>query len=63
MKRYQVIPLVIGVYALVMAYIGREAFYNPATRPTYLLTIAGEALVLVGLYFFLRKRDRMRRRK
>ena len=28
MKRYQIIPLVIGIYALVMAYIGRETFYN-----------------------------------
>ncbi len=63
MKRYQIIPLVIGIYALVMAYIGREMFYNSATRLTYLLTIGGEALVLVALYFFLKRRDRLRKRK
>lgn len=62
MKRYQVIPLVIGIYALVMAFIGREAVFNPATRPTYLLTIAGELLVLIALYYFLRRRDRNRRK-
>lgn len=63
MKRYQIIPLVIGIYALVMAYIGRETFYDPATRLTYLLKIGGEALVLVALYFFLKRRDGLRKRK
>lgn len=53
----------IGIYALVMAYIGRETFYNPATRLTYLLKIGGEALVLVALYFFLKRRDGLRKRK
>ena len=63
MKRYQIIPLVIGISALVMASLGRDTFSNPATRLTYLLKIGGEALVLVALYFFLKRRDGMRKRK
>ena len=37
MKRYQVIPLVLAIYAIIMAVLGRENFINPATRLTSIL--------------------------
>ncbi len=45
-----------------MAYMGRERFFNPGTRTIYILTVAGEAIVLIALYFFLRRRDRFRKK-
>lgn len=62
LPRYRMVTTLLTVYALVMAYMGRERFLNPSTRLTYILTIAGEAAVLVALYFFLRRRDRQRNR-
>ena len=58
MKRYQVIPLVLAIYAIIMAVLGRENFINPATRLTSILILVGEALN--GLYYFMHKRDRLR---
>lgn len=46
-----------------MAFMGRDRFFNPDTRLTYVLSVAGEVLVLTALYFFLRRRDRLRRKK
>lgn len=63
MKRHAILPIVIGIYAAVMAYMGRAQFFNPSTRNTYLLTVIIEALVIIGLYFFLRRRDRLRRER
>lgn len=60
MKRYQVIPLVLAIYAIIMAVLGRENFINPATRLTSILILVGEALILIGLYYFMHKRDRQR---
>lgn len=60
MKRYQVIPLVLAIYAIIMAVLGRENFINPATRLTSILILVGEALILIGLYYFMRKRDILR---
>ena len=37
MKRYQVIPLVLAIYAIIMAVLSRENFINPATRLTSIL--------------------------
>lgn len=60
MKRYQIIPSVLALYAMVMAYMGRERFFNPSTRTIYLITILAEILVLIALFFFLRRKARLR---
>ena len=62
MQRYHIITALLTVYAIVMAYMGRERLFSQSTRLTYILTVAGEAAVLVALYFSLRRRDRQRDR-
>ncbi len=62
-KSYIVLPVVLLIYAVIMAYIGRANYYDPEYRTTYLLSIGIEVLILTGLFFFLRKRYKLRQRR
>lgn len=58
-----VIPIVLFIYACIMAWIGRANLYNPSTRTTYLISIAIEIIVLIGIYFFLKRRNELRNKR
>lgn len=62
-KPYIVLPVVLLIYAVIMAYMGRENYFDPEQRTTYLASIGAEVVILVGLFFFLRKRYRLRQRR
>lgn len=62
-KPYIVLPVVLLIYAVVMAYIGRENYFDPQQRTTYLVSIGVEVVILVGLFFFLRRRYELRQRR
>lgn len=62
-KPYIVLPAVLAVYAVVMAYMGRANYFDPEQRASYLISLAVEAVILVGLFFFLRKRHALRQRR
>ena len=62
-KLYIILPSVLAIYAIVMAWIGRSQLFDPSTRITYRVSVAVEVLVLVLLYFFLKKRGRLRRER
>lgn len=59
-KSHIVITSVLFAYACIMAWIGRANLYNPAQRTTYLISIGVEIVVLVGVFFFLKKRNELR---
>ncbi len=61
--RHIIIPAVLFIYACVMAYIGRDAFFDPARKLTYLLTLGAELAILIALFFFLKHRDKLRRER
>jgi hypothetical protein len=63
LHRYQVLPIAIAIYATAMAWIGRGALFNPNARLTYILSVLAEIIIIILLYFFLRKRDKIRRKK
>lgn len=62
-KPYTILIIVLSVYAVVMAYIGRDNYYDSAQRTTYLMSVGAEVVILIGLFFFLRKRYRLRQRR
>lgn len=62
-KPYIVLPIVLLIYAVIMAYIGRENYFDPEQRTSYLASIGVEVVILVGLFFFLRKRYQLRQRR
>ena len=63
LKKYLILPFLLLCYALIMAWIGRANLFNPDTRLTYILSLVFEAIVLVGLTIFLKKRSELRRRR
>lgn len=58
-----VITMALAIYAIVMAIWNRDTLtvYHDYWR--YFGTLAGETVVLVALYFFLRNRERLRRER
>lgn len=62
-KNHILIPALLLVYFGIMAYVGYDNYRNPATRATYLVSLAFELGIIVILFFVLRKRDSMRRRR
>jgi hypothetical protein len=59
-KSHYVLPPVLLIYAGIMAYIGRDNFFHPETRTTYLVSIAAEIIVIIALFFFLKRRNKLR---
>lgn len=62
-KSHIVIPIGLFIYACIMAWMGRANLNNPTQRTTYLISIGVELIILVGLYFFLKKRNELRARR
>jgi hypothetical protein len=57
-KRSTIIPLLLAIYLIVMAYIGWPAFASGQTSALqYFGTIGATSLILVLLHFTLKKRE------
>lgn len=64
LPRHITVPLLLLIYLSIMAWLGLDGLRSGATSPMqYFGTIALTLLVLVLLYFFLKKRDRLRRKR
>lgn len=61
--RHVILPVVILIYAVVMAWTNREGFISPASRPTYIMISVIEILAIIALFFFLRKKAELKRRR
>lgn len=60
-KRHILVPVLLLVYLAVMACLGIGGLRSGQTSPAqYAATIVITLAVIVALYFFLRKRDRLR---
>lgn len=63
-SRATLVPVVLLVYLAVMAYLGLPGLRSGQTTPAaYTATIIVSLGVIVLLYFFLKKRERMRRER
>lgn len=61
LKRHVLVPLVLLVYLAVMAYMGLEGLHSGATPPAqYFGTLVITLGIIILLYFFMKKRDRLR---
>ena len=58
-----VIPVCLFIYMCIMAYVGKDRFYNPDTRLTYILSLVFELLIVIVLFFVMRRRDRLRKER
>lgn len=59
--RHILIPAILLVYLAIMAILGLDGLRTGATTLTqYILTIAVTLGIIVLLYFFIKKRDRLR---
>ena len=63
LPRHIILPMIILIYATVMAWTNREGFISPASRPTYILISVIELLAIIALFFFLRKKEELKRRR
>jgi len=63
LPRHIVVPVCIFVYFCIMAYIGRDIITVHHNYLLYFGTVAIELVVLVALFFFLKKRDKLRRER
>lgn len=64
LQRHVIIPLLLAIYLLVMAILGIDGLRSGATSPMqYAATIVITVGILILLYFFLKKRDRLRRER
>lgn len=61
MKRSTLIPTLLAVYLIIMAYIGRSRFLGP-DRLIYIGLFAFTVVCIVALYFNLRRREHRNRR-
>lgn len=60
-KRSTVIPLCMLLYLGVMAWVGRQNMHDD---PTYYWVVMGVSLlIIVGLYFALRRKEQLRERR
>jgi phosphotransferase system glucose/maltose/N-acetylglucosamine-specific IIC component len=59
-RSHLVLPPALLVYAGIMAYVGRSNLQNPSTRLTYIISILVEIGVIIALYFFLKRRNKLR---
>lgn len=62
-KKYVWLPLVLAIYAAFMAWFNRETVTVHHEYTQYFSTLAVEAVVLVLLAIFLKKRDTLRRQR
>lgn len=63
-KRSTVLPLVLGVYLAVMAWIGYPEYAaGRSSALAYFGTIAVTVVILILLHFNLKKRERLRRER
>ena len=63
-KRHVLVPLVLLLYLAVMAYMGLEGLRSGATPPAqYFGTLVITLGIIILLYFFMKKRDRLRRER
>lgn len=61
-KKYVWLPLVLAIYAACMAWFNRETVTVHHEYTQYFVTLALEAVVLVLLAVFLKKRDTLRQK-
>lgn len=63
LPRYIILPVLIFIYATVMAWTNREGFLSPASRPTYIIISVVELMAIIALFFFLRKKEELKRKR
>lgn len=61
--KYIIVPSCIAVYFLIMAYIGRDELLVEKDYFSYFGKIVVEVVVLIALYFVLKKRDKLRKER
>ncbi len=61
MKRSVILPIILLVYLLVMSYIGWPYYSQQDKYLEYFGIIGITLVVIVCLYFFLKRRDRFRK--
>ena len=62
LKRYQIVPLLLAAYAIFMTiYFGLDLLRSGQSLRFY-STLSAETIVIILAYFFLRKKDRNRRK-
>lgn len=57
------LPIILTVYMGIMAYIGRESLRNPSSRITYIVSLVVEAIIIIVLYFILKRREKLRQER
>lgn len=61
--RYILMPVIIFIYAAVIAWINRDGFISPTSRPTYIMISVAEMIAIVALFFLLRKKEKLKRQR
>lgn len=61
-KKYVWLPTLIGIYAACMAWFNRDAVTVHHEYTQYFVTLGVEAVILILLVIFLKKRDRLRQK-
>ncbi len=64
LKRHVLVPLILLIYLAVMAYMGLPGLRSGVTPPMqYFGTLFITLGIIILLYFFMKKRDRLRRER
>lgn len=62
-KRWNLIAILLTVWALICAWLGRDDFFNPDRRLRFIIIFALEIACIIGVRTFIKRKHQMQEQR